>query len=155
SVVTSGGNADEAIDRLRSAVADGPVWIGPVEMGFLRHQPGKNGPIGADHYVVVLAVEDGWVHMHDPQGYPFVCLPLGDFLAAWRAETIDYGEPYTMRARFQRLREVKPNDVIRASLPAAIRWLSMDRPQHLPEGTLGNGEAAEALASLVEGGCGD
>lgn len=155
SLVTSGGTADEAIDRLRSALTAGPAWVGPVEMGLLRHQPGKNGPIGADHYVVVLELAEGWVRMHDPQGYPFACLPLEDFLAAWRAETIDYGEPYTMRSHFRCLREVQPNDVIQASLPAAIRWLSMQRPQHLPEGTVGNGEAAEALACIIEGGCED
>ena len=155
STVTRGGSAEDALARLKSALSDGPVWIGPVEMGYLRHQPGKDGPMGADHYVVVLGVDDGQVRMHDPQGYPFASLPLDDFLTAWRAETLDYGEPYTMRTHFCRVREVGEDDVIRASLPAAIRWLSMEHPRHLPEGTVGNGEAVELLANVIEDGCGD
>ena len=42
---TSGGNPEEAIDRLRTAVAHGPVAVGPLEMGYLRHHPEMTGPI--------------------------------------------------------------------------------------------------------------
>ncbi|WP_051231458.1 hypothetical protein [Kaistia adipata] len=155
STVTKGGNAPEALGRLRTALASGPVWIGPVEMGWLRHQPGKDGPIAADHYVVVLAVEGGWVWMHDPEGHPFACLPLEDFMEAWRAETLDYGEPYTMRTGFRRLRSVAEEDMIRASLDASMRLLSMECEHHLPEGTLGNEAAANTLADRIEKGCDD
>ncbi|MBB2970930.1 hypothetical protein [Mesorhizobium sp. RMAD-H1] len=153
SSVTKGQNAEEALARLRQALVSGPVWVGPVEMGHLRHQPGMKGPIGADHYIVVLAVEGDRVRMHDPQGYPFTSLPLADFLAAWRAQTLDYGEPFTMRTDFRRVRKVSDEDVIRASLPNAIRWLSMGESRHLPSGTLGNGKAAETLADMIEAGC--
>ncbi|MDX6311267.1 MAG: hypothetical protein QOF44_731 [Streptomyces sp.] len=54
---TDGGSPEEAMARLRKACADGPVLTGPLEMGLLTHQPGMNAAIGADHYVVVLAVE--------------------------------------------------------------------------------------------------
>jgi hypothetical protein len=151
--VTNGGNGEDALARLKASLVDGPACVGPVEMGHLRHQPGKTGPIGADHYVVVLDVDDERVLMHDPQGYPYVCLPLDDFMAAWRAETINYGEGYTMRTGFSRLVEVSDVDVIRASIPAAIRWLSMAGDHDMPSGSLGNGEAAEGLATLIETGC--
>ena len=62
-------------------------------MGYFRHQPGMTGPIQADHYVVALAIEDGCVLMHDPQGFPYATLPLADFMAAWAADTVDYGAP--------------------------------------------------------------
>lgn len=153
SSVTSGGNAADAVERLRSELVHSPVWVGPVEMGWLRHQPGKDGPIGADHYVVVIGLANDWVQLHDPQGYPFATLPIGDFLTAWQAETIDYGTPFTMRFGFRQMRVVDEDDEIRASLPAAIRWLSMQEPRHMPEGTIGNGEAAEALASMIDAGC--
>ncbi|CDZ29915.1 hypothetical protein NOJ05_01825 [Neorhizobium galegae] len=155
SVVTKSNSKQDALAQLKSALPDGPVWVGPVEMGHFRHQPGMNGPIGADHYVVVLAVDDEGVRMHDPHGFPFSTLPLDDFLTAWRAETIDYGDPYTMRTHFRRVRVVREDDVIRASLPAALRWLSMEHPQHVPEGTIGNEDAAQRLASMIEGGCSD
>ncbi|MDI6837942.1 MAG: hypothetical protein QMD99_19820 [Rhizobiaceae bacterium] len=152
STVTSGGSADEAFDRLRTELVHGPIWVGPLEMGWLRYQPGMNGPIGADHYLVVLAIEGDRLRMHDPQGYPYATLPIGDFLEAWRAESIDYGLPFTMRANFRRLQVVHEEDVIRATLPAAAAWLSMQQ-ENLPEGTLGNGDAATALASMIETGC--
>lgn len=155
SSVTSGGNAAGAVERLRSELVHGPVWVGPVEMGWLRHQPGMDGPIGADHYVVVIGLANDRVQLHDPQGYPFATLPICDFLTAWQAETIDYGTPFTMRFGFRQVRVVDEDDGIRASLPAAIRWLSMQEPRHLHEGTIGNGEAAEALASLIDAGCGE
>lgn len=151
--VVKGGSAQEALLRLKAALADGPVWVGPVEMGYLRHQPGMSGPIEADHYVVVLEVDGERVLMHDPQGYPYATLPLADFMAAWEARTLSYGTPYTMRTGFVRRRKVSEPDAIRASLPAARRWLSMKNVPSTPEGSLGNGAAAEALAGLVGGGC--
>ncbi len=153
STVAKGGGADEALARLKASLSDGPVWIGPLEMGHLRHQPGMTGPIGADHYVVVLDVNDERVLMHDPQGYPYASLPLSDFMTAWRGETLSYGEPYTMRTGFARLAEVSEADAIRATIPAAIRWLSMEGRHNTPPDTLGNGEAAEGLAALIESGC--
>ncbi|WP_434027815.1 hypothetical protein [[Pseudomonas] boreopolis] len=53
------------------------------------------------------------------------------------------------------MRDVAEEDVFRASLPAAVRLLSMQCARHLPAGTLGNAKAAEALAAMIEGGCGD
>ncbi|HLP66458.1 MAG TPA: hypothetical protein VK181_02945 [Rhizobium sp.] len=153
STVTSGGSADEASDRLRAELLHGPVWVGPVEMGWLGYQPGMNGPISADHYLVVLAIEGDRLRLHDPQGYPYATLPIGDFLKAWRAESIDYGLPFTMRANFRHVRTVREEDIITATLPAAAAWLSMRQREYLPDGTLGNGEAAAALASMIETGC--
>lgn len=75
----NGGTPQEALDRLKAALAEGPVWVGPVEMGWLRHQPGKDGPMAADHYIVVLAVENGRVKMHDPEGTPLRVLATRRF----------------------------------------------------------------------------
>ncbi|MBA8906119.1 hypothetical protein [Aminobacter ciceronei] len=153
--VTQGGEAEEALARLKAALAAGPVWIGPVEMGHLRHQPRMRGPIEADHYVVALEVDDESILMHDPQGYPYARLPLADFMAAWSAKTLIYGTPYTMRTAFRRTADVAEVDMIRASIPSAIRWLSMAGEHDMPTGSSGNAAAAEALARLIERGCGD
>jgi len=155
SIVTQGGDAEEALARLKEALAAGPVWIGPVEMGHLRHQPRMRGPIEADHYVVALEIDDESILMHDPQGYPYARLPLADFMAAWSAKTLIYGKPYTMRTDFRRIAEVTEVDMIKASIPSAIRWLSMDGKHDMPMGSTGNAAAAEALAQLIERGCGD
>ena len=107
----------------------------------------------ADHYVVVIDVTDDRVLMHDPQGYPYTSLPLADFMVAWRAETIIYGSPYTMRTGFRQIAKVSEVDVIKASVPTAIQWLSMRGDHAMPAGSLGNGDAAEGLAALIENGC--
>ncbi|WP_280383432.1 hypothetical protein [Nocardia wallacei] len=150
----SGGEEAEALRRLRRATAEGPVLVGPVEMGLLRHQPGMSGPIGADHYVVVLEVGDERVVMHDPQGYPFAALPVPLLLRAWRAETIPYGSPFTMRHGFARDREVAVDEALRAAVPNAVAFLSNRADLPVPEGTLGTAAAARVLADMLSAGPG-
>ncbi|WP_239167812.1 hypothetical protein [Catellatospora coxensis] len=155
STVSKGGDADSALARLAAAVRQGPVWVGPVEMGHLRHQPEMTGPIGADHFVVALDVDDERVLVHDPHGYPYAEVPVGDFMTAWRAETVSYGDAYTMRTGFAKVAEVSDADAIRSIIPAALDWLSMRTEAEMPPGSLGNGAAAERVAGLVEAGAGD
>jgi hypothetical protein len=146
-------SAEEAVAALEEAlIKSGPVWVGPVELGHLRHQPGMKGPIGADHYLVVLALEGDHVLMHDPQGYPYATIPLSHFMEAWKAETLDYGSPFTMRTAFRQVETVPDEEVIRRSLPHAAGWLSMAGDHDVPPGTLGNAQAAARLAELVEAG---
>ncbi len=73
----AGGSAADAVRRLRDA--RGPVLAGPVEFGLLRHHPGSGTPVESDHFVVVIGVEDGLVHFHDPHGFPFSTLPVAEF----------------------------------------------------------------------------
>ena len=122
---TEGGTPDEALDRLRGA--DGPALVGPVDVGLFTHQPWAAGTaIGGDHWVVVLDVTDQDVVMHDPDGFPYATLPIRAFLAAWQAEKVEFSAPYVLRAGFRRLREVRPEEAIAASLPQARQWLSTD-----------------------------
>lgn len=155
SAVSKGGDADDALARLTLASQRGPVWVGPVEMGHLHHQPEMTGPLGADHFVVVLDVNAERVLMHDPHGYPYAEVPLGDFMTAWRAETISYGSPYTMRTDFMKVADVADADAIRSIIPNALSRLSMEADLDMPPGSLGNGEAAERTAQMIEAGAGD
>ncbi|TCP54959.1 hypothetical protein EV191_102170 [Tamaricihabitans halophyticus] len=142
---TSGGTAAAALDRLRSSLVDGPVLVGPLEMGHLRYQPSMTGPIGADHYAVVLAMEADWLIIHDPQGYPYARLPVPDFLRAWQADTVDYGEQYTMRTDVQVRASIPPSVAVRT----ALSWVN-PAERTAPAGTLANAEAALALADRLE-----
>lgn len=155
STVSKGGEADEALARLAAAATNGPVWVGPLEMGHLHHQPEMTGPIGADHYVVVLDVNDERVLVHDPHGYPYAEVPVDDFMTAWRAETVDYGDPYTMRTNFEKVAEATDAGAIRSIIPTAIDRLAMRTDLEMPPGSLGNGEAAERVAQMIEAGAGD
>ena len=76
-------------------------------------------------------------------------------MAAWAADTVDYGAPYTLRTGFTRVSAVSETEAIRAALPVAARWLAMDPQRPVPAGTLGNADAAEALADRLLDGCDD
>ncbi|GAA1595266.1 hypothetical protein GCM10009678_91630 [Actinomadura kijaniata] len=148
-----GGTAAEALDRLRRAVAAGPVLAGPLEMGLLAFQPGSGKAVGADHYLVVLEVGDGTVLVHDPQGYPYATLSVDAFAEAWRGESVAYlDRPFRMRHRFVRRERVGPEEALRRSLPAGLAWLGGRTDVAVPPGTLGQAEAAERTAELVEAG---
>ena len=59
------------IDALELQLGNGPVLLGPLDMGELSYRPNASGAlIGADHFVLALHVEDGAVVVHDPAGYP-------------------------------------------------------------------------------------
>jgi hypothetical protein len=142
---------EQALAMLREAVDAGPALAGPLEMGLLRQEPGITTPIAADHFVVVLAVEGTVVRFHDPSGHPYAVLPIGEFLDAWRAETITYRTAsYTMRSNFHRLREVGAEQALRAALPGAVAWLRA-RDQVAYAGTVAGAEAADRLADLMTG----
>jgi hypothetical protein len=144
---------DQALAMLQDAVKTGPVLVGPAEMGLFRHQPEMTGPIGADHFVCVLDADDKLIRFHDPQGFPYATLPAGDFLAAWRADTIPYkATPFTMRNDFLRVRDVTAEAAIHAALPGAVAWLRGRDDLAVPPGTVGGAAAAERLAHLVEVG---
>ncbi|MCM2393269.1 hypothetical protein [Streptomyces albipurpureus] len=150
---TAGGTPSQAHARLRSACARGPVLAGPVDMGLLLYRPGTPAPGFGDHYVVVLAADDGAVLLHDPNGHPYATLSVSAFLDAWRADTVAYvDEPFVMRSDFVRERKVTAVEALRRSLPRAVAWLSGRGDLPVPPGTLGGAEGVGAFAGLVERG---
>ncbi|WP_405792323.1 hypothetical protein [Streptomyces sp. NBC_01506] len=153
---TAGGTPQEAYARLKDACARGPVLAGPVDMGLLLYRPGTPAPGFGDHYVAVLAADDGAVLLHDPQGHPYATLSAPAFLDAWRADTVDYSDrPFVMRSDFVREREVSAVEALRRSLPRAVAWLSGRTDLPAPPGTLGGAEGVDGFAALVERGLED
>lgn len=150
---SAGGPGTAAAARLRAAGTSRPLLVGPVEFGLLRHHPGSGTAIGSDHYLVVTGVEDDVVRFHDPHGHPYATLPIDDFVAAWRADTIDYAtEPFTARADFQQVRDVDDATALRRALPMAARWLAGEVAVPVPPGSLGGAAAVERIAELVDNG---
>ncbi|ASF08540.1 hypothetical protein NBRGN_099_00360 [Nocardia brasiliensis NBRC 14402] len=138
---SAGGPAPAALERLRDATRRGPVLAGPLDLGLLTYRPGAEAALGADHYVVVLAVAGDTVLLHDPQGHPFATLPTEEFLESWRGERVTYSDtPFVLRSDFVREREVSPVEALASSMPQAIRW------------TAGASDAAAAIADLVTRG---
>lgn len=154
----AGGTATRALDRLRAACEDGPVLAGPLDMRMLSYQsapPPDGGPDedAVDHYLVVLAVTDETVLVHDPQGFPYATLPVADFLRAWRAERVSYAEePFVSRTAFDRDRVVRHADALRGSLPGAVDWLSGRTDLPMPDGSLHGADAVRSLADQLRAG---
>lgn len=122
-----GGSGAEALAQVREAARKAPVLVGPVDMGYLSYHPGHHYMAGADHFMAVLAVEDDFVLLHDPQGYPCALLPHHEFLQAWEAERVPYRTaPYTYRASFQQVEQVSRQTMIARTLPAARANLEAD-----------------------------
>ena len=132
--VSRGGEAFESLERLRKDVTQGPVLVGPIDLGYLSYNPISKFLRGADHFVVVLAVQDDTVLLHDPIGYPCVSLSVSDFLQSWKAEHIDYSDtPYTMRAGFRQVKQVSRAEMIEHTLPV-IHQNVQNQEEHLPNG---------------------
>lgn len=152
SKLTIGKDADDALSNLKTALEHGPVFVGPIEMGYLKYQPGNNGPIGADHYVVVLGIEGDMVNLHDPHGFPYASLPVADFMQSWRTDSLGYGKSYMMRNEFKHVYKYTEEEIIQRTLPNARKWLGMEvgKASDMPPGSKGNGQAAERLAEIIE-----
>lgn len=144
-----GGDEQKALRRLREALQQGFVLLGPLDMGHLTYHP--NYPLlgGADHYLVALAVEEDHVVVHDPKGFPYATLPLDTLLLAWRAERIGYvTDGYILRADFRPVEAVNRQEMIRRTLPYIRSNLEQD-----PGGpdVYGGVRALRTLAQLLRG----
>lgn len=94
-------SAEEAEVELTEVLKYGPVLLGPIDMGLLSYDPNHKFKQGADHFVVVLGIEEEFALIHDPQFYPYATLPIKQLIKAWSAEQIGYiDKAYTLRHSF-------------------------------------------------------
>lgn len=77
-------------EQLRSDLAGGAAVLGPLDMGYLTHNPLHKRMMGADHFVLAYRFEKDGVLIHDPEGFPSVLLPFRQLELAWRADSIPY-----------------------------------------------------------------
>ncbi|MBI4158840.1 BtrH N-terminal domain-containing protein [Candidatus Woesearchaeota archaeon] len=82
-------NEKIAFEKLKIATRKGPVVIGPIDIGYMKHW-GTSKDEGGDHYILVYDVtkEDVWIH--DPQEFPSMPIPIKDFVNIWRADNISF-----------------------------------------------------------------
>ena len=80
------GAADDPppFEALRSALVQGPVVLGPVDMGYLRYNPSYPNLSGGDHFVLAYRMDEREIGLHDPGGFPYVTLPLDELALAWK-----------------------------------------------------------------------
>lgn len=78
------------LEQLRSDLSDSAALLGPLDMGYLTHNPLHKRMEGADHFVLAYRFEKDGVLIHDPEGFPSVLLPFRQLELAWKAEKIGY-----------------------------------------------------------------
>ena len=104
----------EVRDRLARMLQSGPVVAGPLDMGLLTYNPNFHGLGGVDHFVCVLGLDGGRVHLHDPAGFPYMSIDFDDFAKAWEARAISYRRgSFSMWGAFTRVREPTQEEVYR------------------------------------------
>lgn len=77
-------------EQLRSDLASSAVLLGPLDMGYLTHNPLHKRMMGVDHFVLAYRFEKNGVLIHDPEGFPSVLLSFRQLELAWRADSIPY-----------------------------------------------------------------
>lgn len=141
----------ESLARLRGLVARGPVVVGPLDMSKLTYIPGHEHLVGVDHFVLVHDVTDEEVFLHDPGGSPYVSLPIADFLAAWRAESVAYRTgSYSSWSGLRRMASPSRGEVV-AATDAHLREYLPTVPLVWGEENQGPG-AIRRLAEVVREG---
>ncbi len=140
-----GDQDDEALARLREAAKNAPVLVGPVDLGYLSYNPLHADLAGGDHFLVVLAVEQDHVLLHDPWKYPYAYLPIPEFMQAWRADRVGYrSAPYTFRTHFQQVEQPTRQEMIARTLPTIKANVQAE-----PEGPVVYG-GVQALYRLIK-----
>jgi len=81
-------------DQLKSDLRTSPAILGPLDMGYMIHNPVHKRMAGADHYALAYAMNEDVVEMHDPEGFPSVHLSFAQLEPAWRAERVGYRRGY-------------------------------------------------------------
>ena len=115
-----GEKEDDARTALESALRDGPVLLGPLDMSFLSYDPNHKSKAGGDHFLVVLNITNDIVELHDPQFYPYVVIPISEMMQAWNASAIGYiDKTYTLRYGFQEQKKVSREKLLRNALRVA------------------------------------
>lgn len=115
-----GDDAESAREALKVNLENGPVLLGPLDLGFLPYDPNHRLKRGGDHYIVALKLEGGHVQVHDPQFYPFAVLPVDDLMRAWNATDLGYATcAYTLRGEFREDRQVSTEEMLKVTLDNA------------------------------------
>ncbi|KXT61126.1 hypothetical protein SORDD05_00359 [Streptococcus oralis] len=96
---------EEIKGKLESFLSNGPVVLGPLDMGHLTYNPNHKILYGVDHFITVYAVDGQYLYLHDPAGFACMKVAFNDILEAWKAEAIDYKRgAYSMWGNFKKIK---------------------------------------------------
>ena len=105
-------NLEEIKRKLETFLSNGPVVLGPLDMGHLTYNPNHTILYGVDHFVTVYGIDNQYLYLHDPAGFACMKVTFKDILEAWKAEAIDYKHgAYSMWGNFKRLKTPSQTEI--------------------------------------------
>ena len=139
-------------EALARQLDNGPVLLGPLDMGELPYHPESRGANGVDHYVLALGVEDNEVVVHDPEGFPAVPIAIEALDRAWKAELVPFRRgSYRRWHSPTRNKSRAPEEIAEAAIQSFARAYEESRAT-VPPGVVIGPEAVEALVATTRDG---
>lgn len=103
---------EEIKRKLETFLSNGPVVLGPLDMGHLTYNPNHTILYGVDHFVTVYSIDDQYLYLHDPAGFACMKVAFNDILEAWKAEAIDYKRgAYSMWGNFKNAKSPSQTEI--------------------------------------------
>ena len=103
---------EEIKRKLETFLFNGPVVLGPLDMGHLTYNPNHTILYGVDHFVTVYDIDDQYLYLHDPAGFACMEVAFNDILEAWKAEAIDYKRgAYSMWGNFRKVKSPSQTEI--------------------------------------------
>ena len=103
---------EEVKRKLETFLSNGPVVLGPLDMGHLTYNPNHTILYGVDHFVTVYAVDGQYLYLHDPAGFACMKVAFNDIFEAWKAEAIDYKRgAYSMWGNFKKVKSPSQTEI--------------------------------------------
>ena len=103
---------EEIKGKLETFLSNGPVVLGPLDMGHLTYNPNHTILYGVDHFVTVYGIDDQYLYLHDPAGFACMKVAFADIIEAWKADAIDYKRgSYSMWGNFKQLKTPSQTEI--------------------------------------------
>lgn len=103
---------EEIRRKLETFLSNGPVVLGPLDMGHLTYNPNHTILYGVDHFVTVYDIDNQYLYLHDPAGFACMKVAFNDILEAWKAEAIDYKRgAYSMWGNFKKAKSPSQTEI--------------------------------------------
>ena len=105
-------NLEEIKRKLETFLFNGPVVLGPLDMGHLTYNPNHTILYGVDHFVTVYDIDNQYLYLHDPAGFACMKVASNDISEAWKAEAIDYKRgAYSMWGNFKKAKSPSQTEI--------------------------------------------
>jgi hypothetical protein len=137
-------------DRLYELLQKGPVVLGPLEFAKLVYNPAHVGSTDSDHYILAYDLDETYVYVHDPWGFPCARIAYPDLEKAWRAEAIAYKRGYFRQwSNPQRIERPNDNELYDRAIATCQEVYTTEQSRIEQDGKLVGSEAIRTYANEV------